>query len=166
MSELVARDDAHLSPVNDDRAYSGANGESYHDWYIRHNDFSPESDEASPLSVVPGNEDEPRQESQYDLSPVSDIDHEAPPTPEYCNEEQYLLAHPKLTEGVQRLSAFGTLYTPVPDDHDPMTNRSRRRSRSRRSKHHMFLGFGLSTVAPKQNLQTAPQTIARRRKKK
>jgi hypothetical protein len=87
-----------------------------YDWYIQHNDFSPESDEASPLSVVPGNEDEPRQESQYDLSPVSDIDHDAPPTPEYANEEQYLLAHPELTEGVQRLSAFGTLYTPVSGD--------------------------------------------------
>ena len=161
MSELVARDDEHLSPVNDDRAYSGANGESYHDWYIRQNDFSPESDDASPLSVVPGNEDEPRHESPYDLSPVSDIDHEehateqAPPTPEYAPE--YLRDHPELTAGVQRLSAFGTPYSPITEDEQ--------RS-SRRSRHHLFLGFGLSTVAPKQNLQTAPRTIARRKKKK
>ena len=43
MSELVARDDTQLSPVNDDRAYSGADGESFRDWYARRNGYSPES---------------------------------------------------------------------------------------------------------------------------
>jgi hypothetical protein len=29
----------------------------------------------------------------------------------------------------------------------------------------MFLGFGLLTAAPKQSLQTVPQTMTRRKKK-
>jgi hypothetical protein len=39
------------------------------------------------------------------------------------------------------------------------------RQSPRTNKRHMFLDFGLSTVAPKQSFQTAPQTMARRKKK-
>ena len=78
MSELAALNDGYMSPISqddDDRIYSPVDGnESYRGTYIRRHNYSPASDEHSPCSVVPDNEDEPRQVPHHDLSPVSDID--------------------------------------------------------------------------------------------
>ena len=54
--------------------YNRSDGEeSYRDWYICQHNYSPESDESSPRSVAPDNEDVPRShDGPSEYSPISD----------------------------------------------------------------------------------------------
>ena len=75
MSGLAALNDGYMSPISQDD--DGGN-ESYRDTYIRRHNYSPASDEHSPCSVAPDNEDVPRaiprHEGPSEYSPVSDRD--------------------------------------------------------------------------------------------